>query len=57
MNYEIHLKSGIVVGTEIKNLNSAGLVTEGLIIFGNVVVSLNEFKCAFPIEDVVLSND
>ncbi|EQK39811.1 hypothetical protein C672_3648 [[Clostridium] bifermentans ATCC 638] len=49
MKYKIQLKCGTEIEAEVEDSKSPGFVTQGLISFGNVVVSLDEFKCAFPI--------
>lgn len=49
VKYKIHLKCGAEIEAEVKDNYDAGFVMHGLITFGNVVVNLDEFKCAFPI--------
>lgn len=49
MNYEIHLKDKTVIIANCNDSSDAGLIfKEGLISFGDVVVSIDEFKYAFP---------
>ena len=48
MNYEIHLKDGIVIIANCKGMDRVGITFEGLIAFGDVVVSIDVFKYAFP---------
>ena len=49
MNYEIHLKDETVIIANCKDFKNVGLIfKEGLIGFGDVTVSIDEFKYAFP---------
>lgn len=53
MNYEIHLKDGIVIIANCRGIDNerVGVVYRGLedvLCFGDVFVSVKEFKYAFP---------
>lgn len=48
--YQIFLKDDMSIIANVKEDECPGIVWEGLISYGDVTISLDEFKCAVPVK-------
>lgn len=51
MEYQVFLKDDMVITASVEENQCAGAIMDGLIFYGDVVVSLDSFKCAVPVKN------